>query len=59
MLNKLFKPVLDEAQDLVDRKFNEYGATDEVLDLQLKINFIRNKLDITDDKEKIYKDFVQ
>ena len=59
MFEKLFKPALDEAQEIVSKKFEEESATDEVLDLQVKINSIRHILDITDDKEKIYEDFVQ
>ena len=39
--------------------FRKDGLTDEVLDLQIKINQLRHENDITDENQKIYEDFVQ
>lgn len=50
---------LNKKQAEVDRIFKEKGLTDEVLQLQLEINCIRNEEDICDENEKIYGDYVQ
>ena len=39
--------------------YENYGATDEVISLQVAINSFRHKFNIVDDSEKIYDDFVQ
>lgn len=46
-------------QQLVNIEFKRNGLTDSVLEKQLKINNERNKLDITDSGQRIYKNFVQ
>ena len=46
-------------QELADDLYEEFGLTDEVLDLQLKINKLRHEQDISDDKQKVYKNWVQ
>ena len=50
---------LDKQQAEVDELYAEQGLTDEVLDKQTEINRIRNKENITDKKQRIYKNFVQ
>ena len=46
-------------QKLVNYLYKKQGATDKVLDKQLKINRERNKHNITDKSKRIYKEFVQ
>lgn len=50
---------LNELQKKADKLYKENGLTDEVLDLQIKINKLRHEHDIPDDNEKVYDDFVQ
>ena len=50
---------LDKQQAEVDKLYAEQGLTDEVLEKQTEINRIRNKENITDKKQRIYKNFVQ
>ena len=50
---------LNKKQKIVDSLFESEGLTDQVLTLQLEINKTRNKENIPDDSEKIYKNFVQ
>ena len=50
---------LDKQQAEVDQLYAEQGLTDEVLAKQTEINRIRNKENITDKKQRIYKNFVQ
>ena len=50
---------LDKQQAEVDELYAEQGLTDEVLAKQTEINRIRNKENITDKKQRIYKNFVQ
>lgn len=50
---------LDKQQAEVDELYAEQGLTDEVLEKQTEINRIRNKENITDKKQRIYKNFVQ
>ena len=50
---------LDKQQAEVDQLYAEQGLTDEVLEKQTEINRIRNKENITDKKQRIYKNFVQ
>lgn len=46
-------------QKLVNYLYKKQGATDKVLDKQLKINRERNKHNITDKSKRIYEEFVQ
>lgn len=50
---------LDKKQEIVNQLYEEQGLTDEILDLQIEINTIRNRENITDQTETIYKNFVQ
>ena len=54
-----FKTVLDDAQKLVNEAYEKDGLTDEILDVQVKINELRNLLNITDESERIYENWVQ
>ena len=55
MLNR----ILNKAQKFIDNKYEEYGATDTVVGAQVKLNTIRNKLNIPDEEELVYEEFVQ
>lgn len=46
-------------QELADELYEEFGLTDEVLDLQLKINKLRHEHNISDEKQRVYKNWVQ
>ena len=50
---------LDRKQKKINEQFNKYGLTDDILKRQVEVNTQRNELDIPDDSEKIYEDFVQ
>ena len=50
---------LDTIQDKIDELYKKYGATDEIIDLQIAINKLRHKLDITDKKQQIYETYTQ
>lgn len=59
-IKKFFKKIsLKNKQQHVNKLYERDGLTDEVLNLQVQINQERNEYNITDDSEKIYKDFVQ
>lgn len=59
-IKKFFKKIsLKNKQKHVNKLYERDGLTDEVLNLQVQINQERNEYNITDDSEKIYKDFVQ
>lgn len=46
-------------QELCDELYEEFSLTDEVLDLQLKINALRHEHNISDEKQRVYKNWVQ
>ena len=47
-------------QRVLNRKYEQEGLTDEILNKQIELNTLRNEHDITDDlEEKLYEDFVQ
>lgn len=50
---------LDKKQEIVNQLYSENGLTDEILELQVDINKQRNKEDIPDTNELVYKNFVQ
>lgn len=50
---------LDERQKIINEKYEKEGLTDEVLDLQIKLNQDRNKHNISDPTKRIYENFVQ
>ena len=59
-IKKFFKKIsLKNKQKHVNKLYEMDGLTDEVLNLQVQINQERNEYNITDEDEKIYKDFVQ
>lgn len=50
---------LKNRQKRINKKYEKEGLTDEILNEQVEINRLRNELNIPDDQEKVYKDFVQ
>lgn len=50
---------LKNRQKRINKKYEKEGLTDEILQEQLEINKLRNELNIPDDNEKVYEDFVQ
>lgn len=52
------KETLDNLQQC-NKLYEEYGLIDEVMDLQLVINSLRNKFDLVDESEQVYDEFVQ
>ena len=53
------KETLDNLQQECNELYEEYGLIDEVMDLQLLINSLRNKFDLVDESEQVYDEFVQ
>ena len=53
------KETLDNLRQECNKLYEEYGLIDEVMDLQLVINSLRNKFDLVDESEKVYDEFVQ
>ena len=53
------KETLDNLQQGCNELYEEYGLIEEVMDLQLVINSLRNKFDLVDSQEIVYENFVQ
>jgi len=53
------KAKIENMQKIANDLYKEQGLTDEVLDLQLEINKLRHKHDITDTSKQIHEEFVQ
>lgn len=56
---KDLKETLNNLQQECNKLYEEYGLIDEVMDLQLVINSLRNKFDLVDSQEIVYENFVQ
>lgn len=50
---------LNEIQENIDREFKEKGLTDELLEAQVKLNEVRNELDLADKNNVNDEGFVQ
>ena len=50
---------LAERQENLNKEYAEKGLTDEIFEEQLEINRLRNEHDISDESNKIHKEFVQ
>lgn len=46
-------------QNEIDKLYKDFGATDEVISIQISLNQLRNKYNIADEKEIINDIFVQ
>ena len=51
--------ILDNLQENCNQLYDEYGATDNVISLQVAINQLRNEHDIHDENECVNNEFVQ
>lgn len=59
MIEELFKPVLETAQQELNKLHDENGATDEILEDQIKLNRIRHILNVSDETNRLHERFVQ
>lgn len=59
MLEEIFKQPLTEAQNKINEMYEKDGLTNEVFELQVKINKVRATLNISDETKTIYENFVQ
>lgn len=46
-------------QRVIDKKYEEEGLTDEVLDLQVELNQARHEHNISDHNKRIHENYVQ
>lgn len=53
------KETLNNLQQECNKLYEEYGLIEEVMDLQLVINSLRNKFDLVDSQEIVCGKFVQ
>ena len=53
------KQTLDNLQSEANNLYEEYGATPNIITLQLAINRLRHEFDLCDESECIYEEFVQ
>lgn len=51
-LVKLQKKLLKFDQKLITRQYNKHGLTDEILNVQLKLNEVRNRLDLDESDDE-------
>lgn len=57
--NKIRAILLNLLQRLVNYLYEKEGASDFVINQQIKVNELRNKYNIPDKSEFLYEDFVQ
>lgn len=50
---------LKNKQRAIDKQYAKEGLSDEVLDAQIELNQLRNELDIPDESNFIFENFVQ
>ena len=50
---------LTQIQKEIEQEYRTHGLTDAVLEKQVQLNQLRNKHDIPDEQEYIYKNYVQ
>lgn len=58
-MKECLKETLDNLQQECNKLYEKYSLIDEVMDLQLLINSLRNKFDLVDESEQVYNEFVQ
>lgn len=64
MLKKIFgeeklRQELAKKQEELNEQYTKNGLTNEVLEKQVSLNQLRNKLNISDETKRIYENFVQ
>lgn len=59
MKNKIKNTVFNGCQKVINFAYNKTGASDKVIDAQVRLNQLRNKHDLPDKSKRIYEEFVQ
>ena len=59
MIKDLFRIPIRNAQDKINKEYERHGATNEIIEAQVELNQIRHALNIPDEDEKIYEEYVQ
>ena len=59
MKNKILNGMFNLTQKTINIAYSKKGASDKVIDAQVRLNKLRNKHDIADKNELIDKEFVQ
>lgn len=55
----IYKPILNRKQNQLVEEYSEKGLTDEILEKQIEINKKRHELDIPDESQFVFEDYVQ
>ena len=53
------EPILNNLQTECNKLYNEYGSTDNIIQLQVAINSLRHEHDLCDKTECTYEEYVQ
>lgn len=59
MKNKILNGMLNLTQKTINIVYSKKGASDKVIDAQVRVNQLRNKHDLPDKNELIDEEFVQ
>ena len=59
MKNKVKNTIFNGCQKVINFAYNRKGASDKVIDAQVRLNQLRNKHDLPDKNELVYEEFVQ
>ena len=59
MKNRIKNTVFNGCQKVINFAYKKKGASDKVIDAQVRLNQLRHKHDIADKNELVYKEFVQ
>lgn len=57
--DKTLKNILANLQSECDKLYATYGATNNIISLQVAINSLRHEYDLCDKAECLYEDYVQ
>lgn len=57
--NDALKSILNTLQGECDKLYTTYGATENIISLQVAINGLRHEHDLCDHSECIYEEYVQ
>lgn len=59
MKTKIINGMLNLTQKTINIAYKKKGASDKVIDAQVRLNKLRHKHDIADKNEIVYEEFVQ
>ena len=59
MKTKILNGMLNLTQRTINMAYSKKGASDKVIDAQVRLNKLRHKHDIADKNELVYEEFVQ